>query len=383
MLLIVSIILVICTLPGFLEITLLTFSNVFLKDKKNKKIKKDIKLAVLIPAHNEEKLIKRCIKSIKKSSDLGYSYDIIVIADNCTDKTIEISKSENVKVLERNNKEKRGKGFALKYAMEKLKNENYYGYIIIDADSIIKENLIEEFGNAFLNGALAVQCLNFVNEPYISRRNSLMHLALMSMNGLRPLGREKLGISAGILGNGFALSKQLIDEIGYNVNSIAEDIEYHLEIINSGKKVKFLKDTAVYSDFPTTEEGAKSQRARWEGGKFYLQKKYFFKLLKEVFKGKFHLIEPLLDLMILPLAFQVTLLLIIGIIGGTGFKIYSLINIFIISFHIVLSVLYFGKLKDLLIIFEVPKYIFWKIINLPLILSHSKKNTEWIRTDRK
>lgn len=378
---ILSIILIILTISATIEMTVLTLSNILIKKKKIIVNRNKISLAVIIPAHNEELNIKRCVESIKRCKKT-YDYEIFVIADNCSDKTAEIAKKTGAKVLERFNDTEKGKGFALKYTFDYLEDKNYYAYIIVDADTVVENNFIEVIGDKFSSGSNAVQTTYLVNEPEQSKKTKLMNLALMSMNAFRPLGREKLGLSVGILGNGFALSKELLKEIPYNANSIAEDLEYHIEIVRNGKRVEFTNDTKVLADFPVSDDGNASQRARWEGGRFFLQRKFSLKLFKDILKGKIGLIEPFLELMTLPLAFQMLLLLALLVIGNIGIKIYALYSIGITFVHIIFSVLFFGKLSDLLILFKVPMYIIWKIIKLPLILKQSKKDAQWVRTKR-
>ncbi len=378
---ILSIILIIFTVACTIEMTILTLSNIFIKRKKTVANRKKISLAVIIPAHNEELNIKRCIESIKKCRKT-YNYEIFVIADNCNDETAKVAEAAGAKVLERFSDTEKGKGFALKHAFDYLEDKNYFSYIIVDADTVVEANFIEVVGDKFSMGASAVQTTYLVNDPEQSKKTKLMNLALMSMNAFRPLGREKLGLSVGILGNGFALSKDLLKEIPYNANSIAEDLEFHIEIVRKGRKVEFTDNTKVLADFPTSDEGNESQRARWEGGRFFLQRKFSLKLLKDIMKGKIGLIEPFLELMTLPLAFQVLLLLVLMVIGNIGVKIYGLYSVAIIFIHIICSVLFFGKVSDLVILFKVPMYILWKIIKLPLILKQSKKDAQWVRTKR-
>lgn len=48
--------------------------------------------SVIIPAHNEEKYIKRCIRSVKRAAEYaGEETEIIVVCNRCTDRTEEIA----------------------------------------------------------------------------------------------------------------------------------------------------------------------------------------------------------------------------------------------------------------------------------------------------
>lgn len=57
-------------------------------------------VTVVIPAHNEEKYVARCIRSIKKSAaNFGGSVEMIVVCNRCTDKTAEIAEKNGARVL--------------------------------------------------------------------------------------------------------------------------------------------------------------------------------------------------------------------------------------------------------------------------------------------
>ena len=55
-------------------------------------------ISFIIPAHNEEKYIEKTLKSIK-NSDIN-NYEIIVVCDNCTDKTYDLSKKYTKKIYQ-------------------------------------------------------------------------------------------------------------------------------------------------------------------------------------------------------------------------------------------------------------------------------------------
>ena len=78
------------------------------------------KFAVFIPAHNEEIVIENIVDNLKQLDYPKDCYDIYVIADNCTDNTAAAARAAGANVLERNDSKKRGKGYALQWAFEKI-----------------------------------------------------------------------------------------------------------------------------------------------------------------------------------------------------------------------------------------------------------------------
>ena len=56
--------------------------------------------SVIIPAHNEEKYIRRCIRSIRKAaSAFQENVEIVVVCNRCTDRTGKIAKKLGARVL--------------------------------------------------------------------------------------------------------------------------------------------------------------------------------------------------------------------------------------------------------------------------------------------
>ena len=99
--------------------TIVPFS---IKPRPHKKIVKKNKIAILIAARNEEKVIGNLLSSIK-NQDYDRNYlSVVVIADNCTDNTAKIAKENGATVFERFNQKEIGKGYALDYAISKLRN---------------------------------------------------------------------------------------------------------------------------------------------------------------------------------------------------------------------------------------------------------------------
>ena len=379
---------VLLSLPVLVELTLFIFSNFFLRTMMKHRpgsdipAEKPLSLAILIPAHEEEKTIERCVRSALSSNPGIHTREVIVIADNCQDSTAIRARKAGARVLERFDAEKRGKGAALDYAISSLSKESHDAYLIIDADTVVSEDFIKTMGNHFSCGEEALQCVYLPLNTDASPKIRLMNLALLSMNVFRPLGREYLGCSVGILGNGFGLSKKLLSEVQYSANSIAEDLEYHIKLIQTGHKVRFVIGARVLSDFPISKEGSDTQRARWEGGRLMLQRKLFLPLLHGFFSGKWAILEPFLELMSLPLSYEVLILCALIAIPGKIFPVYGFCGLGIILIQMVSSVVLYGDKKDFRAFLEIPGYLFWKIIKLPSILLNSRKDAKWVRTKR-
>lgn len=383
----ISSLLCLLSLPAVIELLLFLVANLFMRFDKRKErmavegVKIDA-LAILVPAHDEEKCIARCVMSLLASDYGKFVRDVIVIADNCRDRTAQIAREAGARVIERFDDSRRGKGAALDYAITLLGNDSYDAYVIVDADSVVSSDFVRVLGEQFEQGKEAVQCINLPLNVEASPRIRLVNLAMLSMNVFRPMGREALGYSVGILGNGFGLTKSLLDKVPYSANSIAEDLEYHLELIEAGHKVRFVPQARVLSDFPVSKEGAETQRARWEGGRFLLQRTVAPRLMGKILRGRLSFVEPFLELMSLPLSYETVLLLILAFLPFQPFSPYGFAGLVIIFLQIVVAVLLYGTKRDFLSIAQIPFYLGWKLIKLPHILMTSRKGAQWVRTKR-
>jgi len=366
--------LVLPTLPLLLELITLTLAALFPPHKYPQASAPDLRLAILIPAHNEEKLIAACLES------LGHDTPIFVVAHNCTDATAELAAAAGAHVLALNDDGSHGKGAALHHGFTQAVAAGAQAVLVIDADSAVSRNLIDAVTTAFAAGASAVQARYVAANPSASAGTRLQALAMRGVNVLRPRGRARLRLSCGIFGNGFALSASTIEHVPYLAHSIVEDLEYHVALVRAGVRVDFLDDAAVFGQLPDNNAAASTQRARWEGGRTMLRRRLRFQLMGEVLRGRLSLFEPLLDLLSLPLSTCVVLLLLATF---TPARIYAGLGLEIIGLYILIAALLGGEpLRDLAALLQAPFYLTFKIANLGRTRRAASGNAAWVRTER-
>jgi len=372
----------VASLPGTAELCLLT-CGAALRTRRPTAGGAALRAAVVVPAHNEEAGIGSCVQSLLACEAASERFAVVVVADNCTDNTAGRARAAGARVLERFDDARRGKGYALDFAFEALLPEGADFFVVVDADTIAAPNLVAEFRAWFGSGADAVQCRYAVRNPGQSTRTRLMNVALMAFNILRPRGRANLGLSAGILGNGFGLSRRALEAVPYRATSVVEDLEYHLRLVRAGFRVEFADATAVFGEMPSGGKGARSQRSRWEGGRLRMARDFVPGLAGEVVRGRLRLLEPLLDLLLLPLALHATLLLPALAAPDPVVRTYGAVAAAAVALHIVAAIAAGGGgLRDLGVLAAAPFYIVWKIGMLPLVWRASRRDAAWVRTER-
>ncbi|HZP44665.1 MAG TPA: glycosyltransferase family 2 protein [Candidatus Binataceae bacterium] len=379
--------LVMLSLPGTLELLLVTVGAILPPRAPNpgNRQARVRRLAVVIPAHDEASSIAAAVSSVAACvrPESLIRLAIVVVADNCRDHTATAAAAAGADVIERFDSDRRGKGYALQYAFARLTADGFDAFLVVDADTKVESNLLTEVVGLLNDGADAVQTRYLVLNPTAALRTRLMNTALMAANVVRPRGRQRLGLSAGILGNGFAVTSGTLAAAPYDASSIVEDLEYSLRLVTSGRRVQFADKTTVRALMPGAGPGVESQRLRWEGGRFRMLGRHAPALAREVLRGRVALIEPLLDLLLLPLAFHVVLLGAALIIPIALCRIYAVFALTLVFFHIIVAIVVGGGgWRDLAVLLVAPFYVLWKLRLLPKILRAASGDMPWTRTER-
>lgn len=374
-----AVLLCVLTLPGTIELLLLTVGACL--PLRRGTGGGALRLAAVVPAHDEEGTIGRTVASLKASAaDLA----VVVVADNCTDATADRAKAAGARVLVRTDAERRGKPFALDFAFQILLAEPLDAFVVIDADTVVATGFVPAVHAALAAGADVVQAPYGVLNPHASVRTTLQHVAFMAFNLLRPRGRAGWGWSAGILGNGFALRRDVLERVPLRTDSITEDLHYHLDLVRAGYRVTLLPDTEVRADMPVGGGGYRSQRARWEGGRFRLARTAAPGLLARLCRGEGRVFEPLLDLLTLPLALHVLLLAGAAFISFEPTRSIAAAGLAVALLHVVTAlVMGHAGPRECCVLLLVPLYVLWKLAQLPAILRASRSRADWVRTERR
>ena len=362
------------------------------KPAKNLQSDHDISAVILIPAHNEEEVLANTLDSV--SAQLSNNDDIIVIADNCNDKTHEIAQSYNCIALERFSDTERGKGYALDYGVQFIQERNLNPdiVIIVDADCLLENQAIQHLKTAAYKKNLPIQSCYLMKSGEEQRLSiKISEFAFMVKNKIRLRGLRRLGCPVPLTGTGMAFPWALLKEAKLATGDIVEDMRLGVELTEKGQGPSYCDQARVFSFFPTSESAEKTQNERWEHGHLSTIKTFVPRLLKHALTHfKYTSLGAALDLLIPPLSLLILLItslaIVFGtvslIIGNTSLTLIFASYLFTILIAVALAWLCHGKhilsLKDFAYI---PIYIISKI-GLYLRFFYAKQ-TKWIRTDRK
>ena len=262
-------------------------SLIKLKDKKLL-INKNHKFMAIIPAHNEETVIKNLVDSLVNQDYPKELYDIYVIADNCSDATAEIAKEAGAIVYKRFDEVNKTKGFALNWFLQQKIEENadYDALCVFDADNIVDKNFIKNMNKKLCQGEEIVQGYRDIKNPTDSWISGGYAIFYWMMNRFYHLARYNLGLSPLINGTGFMVKFDLLKPNGWQTKTLTEDIEFSLINIAAGRKLGWSTDAIVYDEQPVGFSQSWSQRSRWTVGHLQCMKEYTKDLYDGVKKNK-------------------------------------------------------------------------------------------------
>ena len=345
-----------------------------------------LRFDVIVPAHNEAAVIAGVVSSLRRLDWPADSFRILVVADNCTDDTAALARAAGANVLERNDSEQRGKGYALAWAFEKSREQGQaYAVVVEDADSEVSPNLLEAFAARIESGSNIIQAHYGVLNAQSSWRTRLMAIALSSFHRVRSRGRECLQLSCGIRGNGWCITHRLLHLVPYRAFSLTEDIEYGIELGLAGYRVLYADEACVNALMVTGEAASRSQRQRWEAGRLQLIRSKVLPLWRA---GGRVCLDLACDLLVLPLSWvviNVGLLIVlaawaawwqpalimwlwIGVVCGVSLLIYVLRGWQLSGVG----------LRGLMDLMRAPFFVLWKVV----VMLRARGSMEWIRTKR-
>ena len=349
-----------------------------------------LRFDVIVPAHNEAAVIEGVVANLRKLDWPADGFRVLVVADNCTDSTAALARAAGAEVLERHDTEHRGKGHALDFAFRASRAKGWaYAVVVVDADTEVSANLIEAFAARIENGAKAVQAHYGVLNSQASWRTRLMSIALASFHRVRSRARERLQLSCGLRGNGWSITHGLLQQVPYRAFSLAEDIEYGIDLGLAGYRVHYADEAHVAAMMVPDEEAARTQRRRWEDGRLQLIRSKTLPLLRESMgRGGAVCLDLAFDLLVLPLSYVVLNVAVLIVFAGVSLLWEPSMEIWLwlglgCGMSLLLYVLRGWQLsgvgmRGLMDLGRAPFFVLWKV----LLMLRAHESAEWVRTKR-
>lgn len=350
---------------------------------------RSFRFMVLMPAHNEELGIADCLRHL--IGEVDSPDQVLVVADNCTDQTAAIAHSFGVRVIERQDSVRLGKGYALDYGLKHLEAVQPDVVIVVDADCVARPGGIRRVAQLAFQKKRPVQAVYLMEVPEApSQRDMLSALAFLFKNLVRPVGMAQLGLPCWLTGTGMAFPWSVIRQVSLGSGNLVEDMQMSIDLAIAGSAPLLCAEAEIEGRLPSQQASAKRQRTRWEHGHLRTLKTQVPRLMTAaIHQQRPDLLMLALDLAVPPLALLVLLwatsflLAMAGFAaGGTALPLLVSVLAGVFLFVAVLLGWYrFGRsLVPLSAILAVPFYILWKV---PLYVTFLfRPQTIWVRTDR-
>ncbi len=317
---VIKILFFICIIMGLFRVIILSILASYqkVKDKLNSHIPKlNYSVAVIVPAHNEEKVIIRTINRLL-NIDCPLHYQIVVVDDGSTDNTLQLLKNnyQNHPLVKIISQENYGKAMALNNAIYHLDADII---VTIDADTLFTKNTINELichfdddevgavagnikvGNK-INLLTKMQAIEYITSQNLERRAFKILNAITVIPGCVGAWRRKLVVEAG----------------GFTNDTLAEDADLTLRVRRLGYHIVYADKAIAYTEAPDTIKSFLQQRYRWMFGTFQVAWKHLDALFRPrfgylgfvalpgifLYQIFYPLIAPLMDLLIILLLFS-------------------------------------------------------------------------------
>jgi 1,2-diacylglycerol 3-beta-glucosyltransferase len=235
---------------------------------------------VLVPAHNEERVIRQCLDAIatdRRPGDL-----VLVIADRCTDATAEIARSCGARVLERGPDEQPGRAAARQSGLEHARRLDWDAVIMLDADSVISPGFMLACERALADGAGAVQARS---ESQRGRTlASETSLAAFTLQGVTlPRGRDRLGLFVRLRGTGMAIRRDAALAHRFTAPA-SEDLFFSLDLLLGGVRCRHVESARLHSQGASSWNDFRGQKVRYEAGRMAAARAYLPRLVRRALR---------------------------------------------------------------------------------------------------
>ncbi|TWT87510.1 Poly-beta-1,6-N-acetyl-D-glucosamine synthase [Pseudobythopirellula maris] len=219
------------------------------------------RLGVLIPAHNEELVLRDTLRSLRPQLLAGDR--CLVVADNCEDSTALIAEQEGAEVLVRNDSQRRGKGWALDAGRNAFRDSPPEVLIIVDADTRAEPGALDRLVRAAHATDRPVQATYLMPSATQGGADGVSAFAWTVRNLVRPLGLHRMGLPCLLNGSGMALPWRLADRAPLAGGHIGEEYKLAVDLALTGSPPVFCPEAVVLGTMPNEQKVAVAQRRRW------------------------------------------------------------------------------------------------------------------------
>jgi len=288
-------------------------------------------VSILIPAHNEEKVIGRLLQRMTKLTYPHSKLQVIAINDASADKTGDIVEEYSnrhplIKVLHRDEiTGGKGKAAAMNAGLKLSTGEIV---LCFDADYYPRKDIVEKLVKKFADPAVgAVQGRPIVLNESQNIVTRLITLERIGGYRIDQEARDNLGLIPQFGGTVGGFRRSVLEETGgFDETMLTEDTDLTFQVYLAGYKVRYVRDAECYEEAVDNWKAYWRQRHRWARGHMQVCFKHAIHVLKS---KKLNIKEKIDGLLLLHVYFMPVVTLVSFFVGVSLFLVDSqIVNTF-------------------------------------------------------
>lgn len=228
-----------------------------------------LSIAALVVAHDEERVIADLVESLLSQRYPRERFGVFVVADNCSDRTADRAREKGASVFERRTGATEGKPAALVFGLRAiLEQQRFDAVAVFDADNLVDTEFLAEINRRFSLGERVVQGFVDAKNPDGSWVAASSAVGFWAIAALEQQPRETLGLSAPLMGTGWAATTEVAAREIVALDSLTDDYELGAVLATHGIRVAYEPRARVLDEKPWRLSHAIRQRERWMRGRF-------------------------------------------------------------------------------------------------------------------
>ncbi len=224
------------------------------------------------------------VKSILMSKYPAQYREVIVLADNCTDRTAARAREAGATVWEKL-EPSTGKGDVLSWGLKRLAARGEYDAVaVFDADNLVSDQWFDAMNDALQDGEIVATGRRHSSNARVNTISGWYTVYWDMMNELSNRVRTNLGLSGKLTGTGFAFLAAALGIDGWKTQTMVEDVEFTVQTNLRGGRVAYVPEADYADEQPVTVRYMWRQLRRWSTGGWQVVRVYFLPWLKALFR---------------------------------------------------------------------------------------------------
>jgi len=353
------------------------------------------RFAILIPAHNEEQVIRRTLEEMQRLRYPRHLYDVYAVADHCTDRTAVEAENGGAICFERQEGLCGSKAAALAWLLARVRatDTHYDAYVVFDADTHVDNRFLDSMDAALSAGHQVIQGQHCIRNPQDGPYPALAAVMMILDNLFQNQGRSNLGGSAKLMGDSVCFRAEILEHFAWAGDSLTEDYELRFRLLLEGIRIHYLPEAVGRGEAPVTWADARRQRARWLVGTRQARRRYAWPLLRAFLRQPaFALFDGFLQTVLLPYSLLVILTGLLWVVNVALAFVTSLGPALPVAWSVALFLLALYPCLGL-ISAQAPRwayralafgpfFILWRS-GMDLLVRLGLKTATWVRTPRR